>query len=367
MGELRVCHIANDIGETSVPMDIALALNRHTEIEAGVLGWFQVEPFADEDRISVHDLRAPNNTLGIDRKTYIRFKQIIDDYDIIHVHSPHSGSIAKVIAWQENIPVISTEQNNHKGFTRKGLIVNGLTNPLTEQVTCVSESVKRSLRWWERILLDHDPEVIYNGVNTTRLSQTNCDKFDLLSEFEINNKAITVAIAGALTKQKGYDILLPAIAEANNRLNESVELIAAGEGYLRQDLTSLAENLGISNKVHFVGEIPRTQVYCLMKATDIYTMPSRWEGFSVAAAEAVAAGSACVFSDIPEFTEAYNEVAMFHQVNDSTSLAMAITRLAEHGDLREDLSQAAKRVGKRFSLENIAKEYEKLYEVVKKT
>lgn len=360
MDTIRVCHVANSIGPTSVPMDIALALNRHTDIEASVAGWFNTEAFKDDDQLAVYTIDAPNTLLGVDRQALRRTKKLLSQYDIVQVHHPHSGTFVKPLARWMDMPVVSTEQNNHDGFSRKGLVTNGLTNTLADCVTCVSEPVKDSLRWWESLLVN-DIRVIYNGVQMERLRDTECTDFDLLAEAGVDDESLVVATAGALVEQKAYDVLIPALSKANERYEGTLELVAVGEGYLRDDLETLAADLGISEQIHLMGEVPRTDVYCLMGAADIYAMPSRWEGFSAAAIEALAAGSACVFSDIPEFTETYKEAALFHDVDDVEGLAIALTRLANYDSLREGLSQVATETAQQFSLERIATEYASLY------
>ena len=360
MDTIRVCQVANSVGPTSVPRDIAVAMNRYTDVEATIAGWFTAERFEEDDSITVYDIDAPNTTLGIDRQAVRDTRQILDEHDIVQVHSPHSGTFVKLLAHRMGVPVVSTEQNNHDGFTRKGLIANGLTNPLADCVTCVSEPVKESLRWWEKLFLD-DVRVIYNGVQHERLSDTECEEFTLLDDIDVGDESMVVATAAALSEQKAYDVLIPAIDEANSRYAGTIELVAVGEGPLRNELETLAADLGVSDAIHLVGEVPRRDVYCLMAAADIYAMPSRWEGFSVAAIEAIAAGSACVFSDIPEFTEAYKEAALFHQVDDVGGLAIALARLARHDDLRKELSETATEIAPRFFLERIVSEYASLY------
>ncbi len=360
MDTIRVCHVANSIGPTSVPMDIAVALNRHTEVEADVAGWFTTEPFADDDQLTVHSLDAPDTVLGIDRPTLRRLQELLDDYDVVQAHHPHSGTFVKLLAKRLDIPVVSTEQNNHDGFSRKGLVANGLTNALADSVTCVSDPVVDSLRWWESLLVD-DVRVIYNGVQLDRLRNTDCGEFDLLDRAGVDDDSLVVATAGALIEQKAYDTLIPAIAEANDRHDGRLELVAAGDGPLRDELVALAADSGVAECINLVGQIPRNDVYCLMNAADIYAMPSRWEGFSVAAVEALAAGSACVFSDIPEFTTAYRQAALFHEVNSVESLATALVRVARYDGLREDLCQIATETANRFALERIAAEYADLY------
>jgi glycosyltransferase involved in cell wall biosynthesis len=100
----------------------------------------------------------------------------------------------------------------------------------------------------------------------------------------------------------------------------------------------------------------------MMEEIDIYAMPSRWEGFCVAALEALALENACVFSDIPEFKKPFGQVAQFHSLDDSGDLAEKILHLAADDELRRELGKAARQlVVKEYTLEQTAKEYLKQY------
>lgn len=99
----------------------------------------------------------------------------------------------------------------------------------------------------------------------------------------------------------------------------------------------------------------------MIEECDIYAMPSRWEGFSAAAVEAMGLGSACIFSDIGEFKYSYEGAALFHPVDDVAALAERIVKLAENPDHREELGEKAQKRARRYSTENISKEYVELY------
>jgi len=89
-------------------------------------------------------------------------------------------------------------------------------------------------------------------------------------------------------------------------------------------------------------------------------MPSRWEGLSSAALQAMAAGVPCVFSDIPSFrTQFPDSVVQFHAVESVPELETALFEvLCNKGGLGE---QEDEFVAKTYSLKRMAEEYERLY------
>jgi len=103
------------------------------------------------------------------------------------------------------------------------------------------------------------------------------------SEFGLGPTEKLVVSLGRLTFQKGYDILLQAIAMLDS---QDVHVVLAGRGEDEAKLCALASSLGIGARVHFAGyrrDVPR-----LLHGLDIYTQPSRYEGMSLAILQAMA-------------------------------------------------------------------------------
>ncbi|WP_459194216.1 glycosyltransferase family 4 protein [Halosimplex sp. J119] len=366
---LRACYVVNAVDETSVPADIARTLVDHTDIEVDILAWFNANGFHGDDRIGVTCLDAPDTRLGIDLETARRARGIFREYDIVQAHHNHSGSFAKLIAAREGIPLVSREGNMRRGFTREGLVLNGLTNPLTDRVVCNSRAVWQSFRRWERWLLsDGQIEIIPNGVNLDRIDAATEGG---LSLDEISNNespvapdddAILVGTAGLMDEQKDQATLIRGVAAARSRSDSAIELVIAGDGPLEDDLRDLAVQHGIDDAVHFLGRIDRNEVYAMLAAVDMYAMPSLWEGFSAAAVEALASGTPAVFSDIPPFRLPYDDVALFHPPGDHETLAERLLELADDPDRRAELGAAGRSLVEReYTVEHVATRYRDLY------
>lgn len=357
---LSVCHVVNAVDTTSVPADIATALAAHTDVDAGICAWFRVDEFDDDDMVDVHCVNAPRTTLGVDRSVIRDLRSILSQYDVVQTHHNHSGAFAKPVATLQGKIVVSTEQNTHGGFTTKGLVANAVTNALADVVTCVSPSVRDSFRWWERPLLcGTDVRVIYNGVDLDRVVRS-MDREWTVQTDNVDPDALLVGTAGMFTEQKAHEVLIRGVAltRANG---VDVELVLAGDGARREELERLAASEGIEDNVHFLGLVDRTEVYRMMSEVDVYAMPSRWEGFSAAAVEALAIGTPCLFSNIDEFTRPFANVAAFHDVDDVDDLATVLGDLLVDNQWREKLGEMGRERANRFSMETIAEQYAALY------
>ncbi len=100
---------------------------------------------------------------------------------------------------------------------------------------------------------------------------------------------------GRLTKQKGYDLLLRAISLLRDRLQPG-QVTIIGSGPDEKKLHTLAEKLDISDLIRWTGELDQKGVKELLNQSDIFLLPSRWEGMSNAALEAMERGLAPILS-----------------------------------------------------------------------
>jgi len=362
---LRVCHVVNSVGDTSMPADLATVqaeLNSISKI--GILAWFEVEPFRNDDMVRRHCLEVPRGMFHITPHQYRKAKQILSNYDIIHTHHPHSGFYGKLIATRLGKPIVNTDHNNHDGYTRKGRIANGITNVLADQIVPVSESVKNSFASWEDTLIhDEKIQVINNGVDINRLKSAQLIDWSIQDHIDIEPDAVIVGSAGELTEQKAHEILIDAVDRANDEAERPVELVISGEGELRGNLEVQIETANHSDRLHLLGFLEkREQVYKMMHEVDIFAMPSRWEGFCVAALEAMAIGNACVFSDIPEFRRPFDGAVRFHRRDSPEDLARELLAVAGDPDSQRELAENAHElVANNYTMERTAEQYLSAY------
>lgn len=363
MGRIRVCYVVNAVGETSVPADIARAVDEYTDVDIELLAWFSADSFDGDNRLSVACLSAPDNVLGIDTETARRAGEYLREYDVVQAHHNHSGSFAKVLAARHGVPTVSREGNMRKGFTIKGRVANGLTNSLAERVVCNSRAVYESFTAWERRLIsDRKVRFIPNGVDFERIRAAVCQEGRALVDDDVDRDATLIGSAGMLTEQKDHETLIAGMPRIIEQSSEPVELVIAGDGPLMTELRAQASTLGVADRVHFLGLMDRTEVYQILDAIDIYAMPSRWEGFSAAAVEALALKNACVFSDIPPFRQPYDDVALFHPVGNKAGLADQVLELINDEERRSELAKRGHSlVSEEYTMEAIAKKYRDLY------
>jgi glycosyltransferase involved in cell wall biosynthesis len=148
-----------------------------------------------------------------------------------------------------------------------------------------------------------------------------------------------IGSAGRLVRQKGFDVLLRALAlVADVPWTASI----AGDGKLRRRLERLTAALRLETRVTFVGHLDRLDGF--YAATDLLVVPSRYEGFCYVAAEAALAGICVVASDVSSLREVVRdgETGLLVVPEDPRSFATAIRGLLSDPDHRAALGRRAK-------------------------
>ena len=145
-----------------------------------------------------------------------------------------------------------------------------------------------------------------------------------------------------LVEQKGLDVLLRACAKVF-RVLPFWRLAIVGDGPLRQQLESLADQLGIADRVEWVGHVRDPAPY--LRAAEFFVLTSRFEGSPNALLEAMALGLPAVISDAspgPIELIGGGAAGLVVPVEDVDATSAAILRLAQDAELRGCLGEAAK-------------------------
>jgi hypothetical protein len=117
------------------------------------------------------------------------------------------------------------------------------------------------------------------------------------AELAIDEAVPVVLFAGRICEQKQPRVLAAALLELAARADDAVALVA-GAGPDFEWLRSFVSEKGPARSVRLLGEVSNDRVRELMAAADIFFLPSKWEGISLALFEAMASGLAVVASDV---------------------------------------------------------------------
>jgi glycosyltransferase involved in cell wall biosynthesis len=170
--------------------------------------------------------------------------------------------------------------------------------------------------------------VIYNPVDVERVTAgvATPPTAGLAEAFAALPRPVVVTV-GRMVEQKAHDDLIHAFARS-----KAGSLVILGEGPLRQGLVELAEQLGVADRVWMPGFVDNP--WWFMANSDLFCLSSRWEGFGLVVAEALACGTPVVSTDCPSGPAEIllnAPTSILVTVGDRTALAGAIDRALSSG------------------------------------
>lgn len=268
-------------------------------------------------------------------------------YDLLHVNmfQPRTKpALLAYAAWPAKVILVDHTSGSRLtellGRTAKGAVSRAMDRMSLARVdglVGVSEYVRQRdiVRFG---IAPSRARTIYNGVDTR-----------LYAPRQRVPGPLRLAAVAHLTREKGVDVLLKAVA----RMKHRVELRVAGDGPLESEFKALAHSLQIADRVTFLGL--RNDIANILGEADIFIHPARWrEAFGLTIAEGMSTGCAVVASDvggIPEIIEHGKSGLLVPPENDAV-LAAELDRLAASPELRAQLGRGGRqRVLERFTIE----------------
>ena len=153
---------------------------------------------------------------------------------------------------------------------------------------------------------------------------------------------------GSLVPRKGVEVLLRAVSPLLSRMR-SVRLTIIGTGPLRSELESLANRLGISKQVEFIGAVPSDEIWTRLVGAAALVLPSWWDGWGLVVNEAMSVGVPAIVSDRCGAADVVRQGVngFVFPAGDATKLREALTRvLKQPAEAREAMRANALMTGR---------------------
>jgi glycosyltransferase involved in cell wall biosynthesis len=216
-----------------------------------------------------------------------------------------------------------------------------------EKIICVSDDLLQTcLRWG---LPASRCIYIENAIDTQQFRRLqSCKSAKVALGFDPNKK-IVLAV-GRLSAEKGFDILLKAVAALPQEL--SCSLLIAGEGDDRARLEGVIKELGIGDRVHLLGF--RSDTTALYEAADVFALSSYREGLPNVVLEAMAMQTPLIATRVAGVPKLISdgENGLLLEPGDATALTAGLAKLLGSDELRERLANSAREtVERKFSFQ----------------
>jgi len=360
----RVMYLAHTLAVGGAE-EMILNLVRHLppEFERAVMCIDQPGPIGAEIENTGTPFRSLGLRPGILRPfDVVRLQHRIQEWQptIVHTFLLTASLYGRFAAMLARVPiVIGTEVNVYQ---KKQLAHRAAEKWLMRHTDAVVASAG-SVRDFYIDQIDADPEkvlVIYNAVDWSQLAAT-VTRAELRAELGVPADVPVAGIIARLTEQKAHGVLLDAIASRPEL--SALHVIAVGDGDLRDALRRRAEQLGLSQRVQFVGA--RRDLGNILNAVDMFVMPSLWEGLPLSLVLAMGAGLPVIASRVAGIPEVVEDgvSGVLVEPGNGAELAAAMVRILFDDELRARLGQQARAfVRPRFGVDGFIASTTALYD-----
>ena len=318
----------------------------------------------DVFHISLH--KPPGHGL----KLYPGLYRIFREHRPAIVHTRNLAALeAAVPAWAAGVPVrIHGEHgwdvNDPDGASTKYRLVRRLYRPFVHHYIAMSKDIETYLEQGVGINRRFVSQ-IYNGVDTVRFRPTSNGR-RALADCPFQDEGMwLIGTVGRMQAIKHQTSLAEAFVLAVQRdpnAAKRLRLVMIGDGPLHREVERILSRAGLRDLAWLPGE--RSDIPEIVRALDCFVLPSLSEGISNTILEAMASGCPVVATRVggnPELVEDERTGRLVSAAN-STALAEAILGYFAHPDEARRHGQAARRsVERRFSLDRMVDDYERLY------
>ncbi|AFZ34372.1 glycosyl transferase group 1 [Stanieria cyanosphaera PCC 7437] len=222
---------------------------------------------------------------------------------------------------------------------------------IAKLVVAVSKKVKDELI--EIGVPSEKIQVIFNGVDLEEFSPGYVKRQKIVLP---ENVTLAMFAGDIRTNRKNLDTVLKALVELPN-----LHLAVLGN-VQNSPYPKMAEDLGISQRVHFLGY--RVDVAQIMQTVDMFVFPSRYEACTLVLLEAIASGLPVITAKITGGSEVITSECgiLLNSTEDVSELSKALERLTSDRNLREQMGKAGRAIAEQHSWESKAERYLHLFE-----
>lgn len=285
-----------------------------------------------------------------------RVKQWIanGNFDLLHLHEPAIPSLSLLAGWAGDGPMVATfhaAANPQKVANAIGTMLDPLIERITAKIA-VSEIARETLK--DRF--DTEAVVIPNGIDTSKF-----EGIGVRSEWALPN---TLGFIGRFDEpRKGLAVLLAAIPKIAHKV-PNLRILVAGPGNA-SDFEKLVPP-ELRERITFLGRISEIEKAQFFKSVSLYIAPNTGgESFGIILAEAMAAKTPIVASDLAAFTKLLDNGiagALFASEN-SDDLADTIINLLDNQEMREKIAIAGYEKAKSFDWDSVGDQILSVYEM----
>lgn len=343
---------------------LAVYLKTHTPHEVRVLSLYSkigsdISEMLETCGVSVYYLGKHR---GPDFRMFPRIARIIDEYDPHIVHS-HLYVLRYLLLglWRHKRTFwIHTVHNaTDRETDRAGLILNRWLYRKRVKPVAISYALGKSLESFYGLA---KIPVIMNAIPLERYQVAESERINWRYREGLSSEDILLTCVARFSEQKNHGMLLRAF-QSIARDVPNTKLLLVGDGELRSEIQGTIKELDLQDKVHLLGV--RRDIPQILAASDLFLLPSSWEGTPLCVMEALSAGCPCVVTAVGGVPELVQEGVTGRVVPPGNAAAFAnavVHLLHDPYRMKEMRVQAKDYAMQHFGFEKMARAYLHLYE-----
>ena len=364
---MKVLHIINNLGSGGAEKlleDLIPRMNKMENVEADIL------LLTDKNNVFYDSLIRRGAKVDVvkyrniyDIRNIFELRKYIEvgGYDIVHSHTfptQYWVAFSRLFTSNKKVKFITTEHSTHNRRRKKFYFryIEKFIYSQYDWIISITEKTRDNLiNWIDTKRKNSDKHlVIENGVDIDNIRiALPYKKNELIVGISENTKLI--CMVGRFSEAKDQPTLIRAVS----KLLEDTHLVLVGEGPLIEDNKKLAEELGIYDRVHFLGfrhDIPR-----ILKTVDIVVLSSHWEGLSIASIEGLSSGKPFIASRVPGLEELVKGYGLVFEHSSADELASLIYRIKDDDSLRAEISKNCLKRAENYNISKTVLSLVRLY------
>jgi glycosyltransferase involved in cell wall biosynthesis len=280
---------------------------------------------------------------------------------IVHAHLPRSEMLSIFISRRKDL--IISRHNAEPFFPgAPSWLSRALSRFVTygsTSVVAISDAVKEFLFASGEVAPSKFVSIVEYGFPKREEQEINAETQRLRNELQISDSELVVGTIGRLVQQKDYPTLIAGFAKFLD-LGFDSKLIVLGEGDLKQHLVALSVNLGIEEKVIWLGK--KENVFSYLELMDVFVLASKYEGFGLVLLEAMSINLPIIAARNPAVEQVLEaNYPWLFDIGDANQLATHLASMTRECNRRESILHGDRRLGY-FSVERMVKKMDACYE-----
>ncbi len=303
----------------------------------------------------IHLLHLKRSPLAVSNiRGYREIKQIIRNrhYDLIWTNEPVMGVATRLAARKARKQGTKVMYMVHGFHFFKGapllnwLLFYPIERLMASKADCICTINREDYTRAQRMRTARAAYIHGVGIDTERLKPGN-NPTNLRDELHLAQDAFLVLSVGELNENKNQQIVIRALAELKD---QNVHYVLCGKGDQLENLRSLAGELNIADRIHFLGY--RKDIADICRQCDVFALPSRREGLPFAAMEAMYCGLPLVNSGIRGLTDIMEDGSSGYicGTDDVQQYADSIRKLKNNPDARMRMGERNRKTVEAFTI-----------------